>query len=84
MCSHILHNICEKLVGTRGVGVGIYPTAQNVTSGRRGTLSFGILVCSLENLYFQYDEIISTSKLPIHNPLVMNITTFLVYFFFRL
>ena len=34
------------------------------------------LVCSLENLYFQYDEIVSISKLPFHNPLVMNITTF--------
>ena len=31
----------------------------------------GIMVCSLENLFFQYNEIISTSKLPFHNPLVM-------------
>ena len=37
-------------------------------------------MCSLENLYFKYDEIISTSKLPFHNPLVMNFTTFVAYF----
>ena len=49
-------------------------------SRRARTLAFGLLVCSLENLYFQYDEIISTSKLPFHNPLVMNITSFLAYF----
>ena len=30
------------------------------------TLAFEFLVCSLENLYFQYDGIISTSKLPFH------------------
>ena len=40
-------------------------------SGRARTLAFGFLVCSLENLFFQYKEIISTSKLPFHNPLVM-------------
>ena len=51
-----------------------------MTSGRARTLAFEFLVCSLENLYFQYDEIISTSKLPFHNPLVMNITKFLAYF----
>ena len=55
-------------------------TAQNVISGRARTLAFGFLVCSLENLYFQFDEIISKSKLPFHNPLVMNITMFLAYF----
>ena len=57
-----------------------YPTARNVKSGRARTLAFGFLVCSLENLYFQYDEIISTSKLSFYNPLIMNITTFLAYF----
>ena len=35
------------------------------------TLAFGFLVCSLENLFIKYNEIISTSKLPFHNPLVM-------------
>ena len=79
MCSHILHNICEKLVGTWG-WVGMISQSQNVTSGQARTLAFGFLWCSLENLYFQYDEIISTSKLPFHNPLVMNITTFKAYF----
>ena len=49
-------------------------------SGRARTLTFGFLVCSLENLYFQYDEIISTSKLPFHNTLVMNITKSLTNF----
>ena len=33
-------------------------------------ISIGFLVCSLE-IFFQYNEIISTSKLPFHNPLVM-------------
>ena len=47
-------------------------------------ISIWILVCSLENLYFQSDEIISTRKLSFNNPLVKNITTFLAYFFFRL
>ena len=45
--------------------------AQNVMSGRTRTLAFGFLVCSLEILFFQYNEIISTSKLPFHNPSVM-------------
>ena len=49
-------------------------------SGRAGTLAFGFLVCSLKNVYFQYDEIIRTSKLPFHKPLVMDNTTFLAYF----
>ena len=35
--------------------------SHNVTSGR-ATLAFGFLVCSLENLFFQYNEIISTSS----------------------
>ena len=58
----------------------LYPTAQNVTSGRAGTLVFGFLVCSLENLFFQYNEIISTGKLLFYNPLVMNYYDVLAYF----
>ena len=45
MCSHILHNIREKLVGTRGGGGGMIYQAQNVTSWRARTLAFGVLVC---------------------------------------
>ena len=37
-------------------------------------------MCSLENIYFQYDEIISINKPLFHNPLVMNIKTYLAYF----
>ena len=81
MCSHILHNICEKLVGTRGGGGGgRYLIAPNVTSGLAQTLALGFLVCSLENLFFQYNEIIITSKLPFHNPLVMKYYNVLAYF----
>ena len=57
-----------------------YPTAQNVTSGRARSLAFEILVCSLENLFFQYNEIISTSKLPFYNPLVMKYCNVSTYF----
>ena len=46
-------------------------TAQNVTSGLARTLAFGLLVFSLKNLFFQYNEIISTSELPFHNSLIM-------------
>ena len=56
------------------------PTAQNVTSVRALTLAFGFLVCSLENLFIQYNEIISTIKLPFHNPLVMKYYKNLAYF----
>ena len=65
-----------------GGGGEWYPTAQNVnvTSGRARTLAFGFLVCSLGNLFFQYNEIISTSKLPFHNPLVMKYYNVLAYF----
>ena len=49
-----------------------------MTSGRARTLAFGFLVCSLENLFFQYKEIISTSKLPFQNPLVMEYYNVLV------
>ena len=62
------------------VQVSLYPTAQNVTSGRARTLAFGFLVCSLENLFSQYNEIISTSKFPFHNPLVMKYYNVLAYF----
>ena len=50
--------------------------AQNMTSGR----AFGFLVCSLVNLIFQYNEIISTSKLPFHNSVVMKYYNGLTYF----
>ena len=50
-----------------GGGGEWYPTAQNVTFGQARTLAFGFLVCCLENLFFQYNEIISKSKLPFHN-----------------
>ena len=67
-----------------GGGGGWYPTAQNVTSGRALTLAFGFLMCSLENIFFQYNEIISTSKLPFHNPLVVKYHNVFSIFFFRL
>ena len=51
-----------------------------MTSGRARTLVFGSLVCCLENRYFQYDEIISISKLPFHNPLVMQYYKVFAYF----
>ena len=37
-------------------------------------------MCSLENPFFQYNEIISTSKLPLYNPLVMKYYNVLAYF----
>ena len=56
-----------------------------MTSGRARTLVFGFLVCSLENLFFQYNDIIgdiiSTSKFPIHNPLVMKYYNFFFAYF---
>ena len=45
---------------------------------------FGFLVCSLEYCFFQYNQIISTSKLPFHNPLLMKYYTAFGIFFFRL
>ena len=48
------------------------------------TLAFGFLVCSLENLFFMYNEIISTSKLPFNKPLVTKYYTVFSIFFFRL
>ena len=51
-----------------------------MTAGGARLLAFGFLVCSLENLFFQYNEIISTSKLPFHNPLVMKYYDVLAYF----
>ena len=53
---------------------------QNVTSGQAQRLAFGFLVCSLENLFFQYNEIISTGKLPFLNPLVIKYFNVLAYF----
>ena len=47
-------------------------------SGRARTLVFGFLVCSLE-FFSQCNEIISTSKLPFHNPLVMKYYKVLAY-----
>ena len=41
------------------------------TSGRAPTLAFGFLVCSLENLFYKYNEKLSSSKFPFHNALVM-------------
>ena len=76
--SHILHNICETLVGTRGGGG--YPTAQNVMSGRARTFTFGFWCALSKIFFFQYKEIISTSKLPFHNPLVMKYYNVLAYF----
>ena len=39
---------------------------------------FGVL--SLKSFFFQYNEIICTSKLPFHNPLVMKYYNVLAYF----
>ena len=78
VCTHILHNICEKPAGTQGER---YPTAQNVVSGQARISAFGFLLCSLENLFFfRIIEIISTSKLPFYNPLVMKYYNVLAYF----
>ena len=52
---------------------------QNVTFGRAQSLAFGFLVCSLEKK-IKYNETISTSKLPFHNPLVMKYYNVLAYF----
>ena len=53
-----------------------------MTSGQARTLAFGFLVCFLENLFLQYNEIISTSKLPFHNLLVMKYYNVLASFSF--
>ena len=37
-------------------------------------------MCSLENLFFPVEEIISTGKLSFHNPLVMDYYKDLAYF----
>ena len=81
MCSYILHNICEKLVGTRGGMISHRPKC-DVWASR--TLAFGYLVCSLEKFFFIYDEIISTSKLLFNKPLVTKYYTLFSIFFFRL
>ena len=51
-----------------------------VMSGRVQTLAFGCLLCYPEYLFFQYNEIISTNKLPFHNPLVIKYYNVLLYF----
>ena len=50
-----------------------------MTSGGAPTLAFGFLVCFLE-FFFLNKEIISTSKLPFQNPLVMKCYNVLAYF----
>ena len=40
--------------------------------------------CCLEIFFFKYDEIISTSKLPFHEPLVMKYCNVFSTFFLRL
>ena len=77
MCSYFLHNICEKLVETQGGTISHSPKCDDWVSPN---ISIIFLVCFLENLFFQYNEIISTSKLPFPKPLVIKITKFLAYF----
>ena len=47
------------------------PTAKNVKPGWAKTLVFGFFVCSILNIFFQYNAILPTSKFPFHSPLVM-------------
>ena len=47
-------------------------------------ISIWILVCSLENLFSQYNEIVSTSKLPYHNSLVIKYYNVISIFFYKL
>ena len=51
-----------------------------MTSGQARALAFGFLVCCLENIFFLYNEIVSKSKLPFHNPLDMKYYYVLEYF----
>ena len=68
-----------------GVGGGIKSHSPKCDeTGRARTLAFGFLVCSLENLFIQLNEIISTSKLPFHNPLVIKYYNVISIFFYRL
>ena len=62
-----------------GGGGGMISHSQNVTYGRARTLAFGFVVCSLENLFFKYNEINSTSK-----PISHEILQRLGFFFLRL
>ena len=55
-----------------------------MTSGQARTLVLRFLACSHENLFFQYNDIISTSKFPFHNPLVIRYYNFFSILFFRL
>ena len=83
MCSHILHNICDKLVGTRGGGGGgreMISHSIKCDVWASPNISVGFSVCSLKNLFFQYNEIISTIKLPFHNPLVKKYYNVWAYF----
>ena len=79
MSSHILHYICKKLVGTRGGGMISNGSKcdvwvrQNISIWIFGVLSF-----------FQYNEIISTSMIPFHYPLVMKYYKVFSILFFRL
>ena len=43
-------------------------------------ISIWILACSLENLFSSINEIVSTSKLPFYNPLVMKYYNVLAFF----
>ena len=63
--------------------MGKYPIAQNVAFGLAQTLAFGF-VCSLENLFVQYNEIFSTSKIPFNSILVINYYNVFGIFFLRL
>ena len=58
----------------------IYHSPKRDVWARPNISIFEFLVCSLENLFFQYNEIIITSKLPFHNPLVMKYYKVLAYF----
>ena len=60
--------ICEKLVGTGGGG---YHSSK---------CDLDIWCALLKIFFFQYNEIISTSKLPFHNPLVMKYYKVLAFF----
>ena len=77
VCTLILHNINASWDSGGG---GMIIHSPNVTSERARTFAVGYLVFSLENLFFQYNEIISTSKLPFHNTLVMKYYNVLAYF----
>ena len=79
--------MCEKLLGTgdgAGGGRGMISHSPKCDVLESRTLAFGFLVCSLENLFFLYNEMIITSKLPFHIPLVMKCYNVFSTFVFRL